>query len=542
METIIQSDNPFTQEQVKEGVLSWPKSLAMCKRRSALFESLQKDIQKNPDLTSDFKQITSLTKELESLLREPTATELEGYSQVIFTGSPWSGLNSLPFALILLSLYKSYIVPAFGVILPFLTWILPYIFLKAFFSMPITFTQYSKVLWGLWNGNLTMPKTPADFASVSTAIPASGSGGLGQLKTLTQNGWTLFTIAQGIYHPIQQARHFIRLESDCLTLAKSVCSVKEIAQKFLLHWKKYLAPWLPKWIDLCPTDLRRAFAYVIESPFWLKQTLRALGRFEVIWSLANRSDIVPVKFISSDRPVLMLKGIGDTSITQSNRVLSNLSLGTGGQTRSQNEHFPTVGQTRSQNEHFPTRQSLVGQTHAIVTGPNRGGKSSFMRSVYTSVCLAHAFGCSVGEKAVMTPIAWIANGLRLDDTPGKESMFEREVSFASGVLMKGAQTTDGFGLVLYDELFHSTNPPDATRTSNLFCSELWKQKNTLSIVSTHVYSLANEAPAESVKKLCLASWREKNKYIFSYKVMSGVCEVSSVDLLLKKHRGFHCVF
>jgi len=58
----------------------------------------------------------------------------------------------------------------------------------------------------------------------------------------------------------------------------------------------------------------------------------------------------------------------------------------------------------------------------------------------------------------------------------------------------------------------------------------------LSLVSTHVYCLAHEAP-ESVKKICLASWKLPNgKYRFSYQAQKGICEVSSVDVLLKQYQ------
>jgi DNA mismatch repair ATPase MutS len=148
-----------------------------------------------------------------------------------------------------------------------------------------------------------------------------------------------------------------------------------------------------------------------------------------------------------------------------------------------------------------------------------------------NVVVAHCFGAAFAAKAQMTPFTWIADGMRLDDTPGKQSMFEREVAFGSAVLAKEG----GRGLVLYDELFHSTNPPDAKRTSELFCNSLWKKDNCLSIVSTHVYSLARSAPAEAVDQMCVAAWRsEQGKLLFSYKIQKGVCEVSSVDLLLKQ--------
>ena len=135
----------------------------------------------------------------------------------------------------------------------------------------------------------------------------------------------------------------------------------------------------------------------------------------------------------------------------------------------------------------------------------------------------------------MTHFDWIADGLRLVDTPGEQSMFEKEVAFTSGILQKIKATPLAKGLVLYDEIFHSTNPPDATRASQLFCSELWKHRNCLSLISTHVYSLAREAPPTSVKQLCLGTWvNAKGEYSFSYKLHRGVCTISSVDLLLKQ--------
>jgi DNA mismatch repair ATPase MutS len=197
----------------------------------------------------------------------------------------------------------------------------------------------------------------------------------------------------------------------------------------------------------------------------------------------------------------MLKDFGDSSIDFGSRITSSISIGG------------------------------KNQNHAILTGPNRGGKSSLMRGILTNIRYSHAFGVAFAGKAQMTHFSWIGDGLRLDDLPGKQSMFEREVAFAASALKK----TEGRGIILYDELFHSTNPPDAKRTSEVFCDSLWKKKNCLSVISTHVYSLAREAPLELVKPICMASWIRNSFHDFSYTVQSGVCEVSSVDLVLKQY-------
>lgn len=460
--------------------------------------------------------LNSCVKELEPLLREPTDVEKEGYSQVYFKGIPWSGINSIPFALVILSLYKSYIVPTFGLLLPLITMILPYLMLKTFYNIPISFKEYTSMLWGMWNGK-SMPRNPEELLAAQAEPEEPPPDVISQIKSLVQNGWTLFTFGQAMWEPVRQARHFIKLDADCQNLGALVVRVKEIAEILYEEWEPWMSSWLEKWIRLCPRDSRQAFAFALEKPFWLPQTFRALGRFEVLLRLAGRNDVVATEFVGGAEPILMIQNFGDPSIPRGTRVVSSVRLG--GLCRSGGAGGPKG----------PGSQKI--QSHAVLTGPNRGGKSSFLRGVLLNVVLAHSFGAAFAEKAQMTPFTWIADGMRLDDTPGKQSMFEREVAFGSAVLQKQG----GRGLVLYDELFHSTNPPDAKRTSEIFCDSLWNKTNCLSIISTHVYTLAHSAPPEKVKQLCVAAWKAPTgRYTFSYKVQQGICEVSSVDLLLQQ--------
>jgi DNA mismatch repair ATPase MutS len=114
-------------------------------------------------------------------------------------------------------------------------------------------------------------------------------------------------------------------------------------------------------------------------------------------------------------------------------------------------------------------------------------------------------------------------------------MFESEVRFAASLLKK----RDGPGLVLFDELFHSTNPPDGIRTASCFLKNLWKKSNIASIVSTHVFELVEEAP-NSIQKLCVPGVRkEDGTFSFSYKLQPGICTLSSVELIWKQE-GLKC--
>lgn len=497
-----------SSDQLTEGLFRWPSSVQIAKDRASLFQNFQNKIKNDNSFEDCVKEnlikVSISQEKLGPLLRPSSETEKESYSQVCFTGSPWSLLNAIPLALTILSFYKSWIVPSMSIMFPLISFILPFIMLKAFFNIPITINEYMSLMGRIWNGQ-GLPKTPEELRNP----PPVSTDAASRLKQIIQNGWTLFTLGQSLWQPLQQAKHFRKIDKECAEMGGAIIELREAAIKLAGVCEGFIPRWFSKWIERCPASPRQAFAFLIENPFWLRHTLRVLGRLDILFTLASRSDVAPCEFVKGCAPVLMLKDFGDPSIPMDSRVTSSICLG------------------KKKANH-----------HVIVTGPNKGGKSSFMRGVLTNVRLAHTFGCCFAAKAQMSYFGWIADGLRLDDLPGKESMFEREVGFAAGVLKKAEGSEGGKGqapgLVLYDELFHSTNPPDATRASNLFCSRLWKTQSCLSIISTHVYSLAREAPS-SVKRLCLASWKdEKGKYTFSYTVKKGICEVSSVDLLLKQ--------
>jgi DNA mismatch repair ATPase MutS len=149
-----------------------------------------------------------------------------------------------------------------------------------------------------------------------------------------------------------------------------------------------------------------------------------------------------------------------------------------------------------------------------------------------NILMAQKFGLFFGGSdavASLDPFEWIASGLRLEDTPGLLSLFEREVQFAAHTLKKG-----GRGFLIFDELFHSTNPPDGERTADLFLESLWTKRNLTSMISTHVFSLAENAP-NYVLRLCVPAKKMKDGSLqFDYTVQQGICKVSSVDLVFEK--------
>jgi DNA mismatch repair ATPase MutS len=111
------------------------------------------------------------------------------------------------------------------------------------------------------------------------------------------------------------------------------------------------------------------------------------------------------------------------------------------------------------------------------------------------------------------------------------------VEIAVNILKKAAYSNKGRGqgLVLIDELFHSTNPPDGEKSAQIFLSRLWPNMNVVSCISTHVYRLVEDADDSIQKLCCLATVNNNDNSIeYTYTLREGVCRVSSVKEVLQE--------
>ena len=251
-------------------------------------------------------------------------------------------------------------------------------------------------------------------------------------------------------------------------------------------------------LDIWPTEEpRQLYAYVRDHPTDLSWITHTLATHEIQWRLAICPELCFVKLTRTRDPSCKLVNFFDPSIPVEKRVTS----------------------------------SFVSRGHTVLTGPNKGGKSSILRALLLNIWLSQTYGVAFATTATLTPFAWIESGLRLVDQPGAQSLFERELAFASKVLRRSKLSEQG--LLLYDELFHSTNPPDGTKTAKRFLDHLWMSNSVLSVVSTHVFELVESSP-KHVQRLCVPASLSESGIRFSFTLVPGICKVSSVEQLYKK--------
>jgi hypothetical protein len=436
---------------------------------------------------SYFEEAAEIEREIapffEASSKDKEALEEDAIAQLSFQHELLRPVNHVPFAVAIIAFFKVWAVPVMTVITPLLAWIIPYILLKFVYALPIDQEQYSHILQSLWSGNLFNPE--------------KGISSLWSGRSVFQIILFGFSFLQSLVQPIQNAMHLYKTDKVFYGVGKQLVRLGQLVQMFredlgeLNGGHTKLSFTLH---ELSSLDSRAAFMLVKEQPERLRIVLRDLARLEVLWRIAEKDVLQPVRFTEDE---FRVEGVIDISLNGMGQP-SSVDLGLG------------------------------ATPHAVLTGPNGGGKSSFLRSILQTVLLGHTYGVAPAQEAQIPLLSWIASGLQLRDTPGSLSMFETEVKFAADCISI-APSPHGPGLLLFDELFHSTNPPDGIRTAERFLKSVWGKTNTFSIVSTHVFSLIESAPANVLPICCKAEQEDSGEIRFSYRVEPGICRVSSVE-------------
>jgi DNA mismatch repair ATPase MutS len=181
-------------------------------------------------------------------------------------------------------------------------------------------------------------------------------------------------------------------------------------------------------------------------------------------------------------------------------------------------------------------QLSPGNNFLFLTGANMAGKSTFIKAVGSTVFLAN-LGMGVPAQSMRLTLfdGLLSNINVVDNIIKGESYFFNEVQRIKNTIIKINDSRKW--LVLIDELFKGTNVQDAMKCSSVVIKGLIKIKNSLFILSTHLYEIGEE-----LKQYPNISFRyfetsvKDDQLDFSYQLREGISNDRLGYLILKREK------
>ena len=160
-----------------------------------------------------------------------------------------------------------------------------------------------------------------------------------------------------------------------------------------------------------------------------------------------------------------------------------------------------------------------GRRMLIITGPNMGGKSTYMRQTALIVILAH-IGCYVpAKRAVLGPLDRIFTRIGAsDDLAGGRSTFMLEMTETANILHNATDRS----LVLMDEVGRGTSTFDGLSLAWACAAFIARQVRAFTLFATHYFeltSLAEEAPG--VANVHVEAVEHGDALVFLHSVKDG---------------------
>jgi DNA mismatch repair protein MutS len=175
----------------------------------------------------------------------------------------------------------------------------------------------------------------------------------------------------------------------------------------------------------------------------------------------------------------------------------------------------------SQLEQFIANDCTLGPGRRllVITGPNMGGKSTYMRSIALIVLLAYVGSYVPAETARIGPIDRILTRIgAADDLARGASTFMVEMTEAAAILNRATESS----LVLMDEIGRGTSTFDGLALAAAIARALVETNRCWTLFATHYFELTQLAQMlPEVANVHVAAAQSRGKVVFLHEVRDG---------------------
>ncbi|MDR3212517.1 MAG: DNA mismatch repair protein MutS, partial [Azoarcus sp.] len=174
-----------------------------------------------------------------------------------------------------------------------------------------------------------------------------------------------------------------------------------------------------------------------------------------------------------------------------------------------------------QVEHFIQNDARLAASRRmlLITGPNMGGKSTFMRQVALIALMAHIGSFVPAREAVIGPLDALYTRIGAsDDLASGRSTFMVEMTEAAAILHGATEQS----LVLMDEIGRGTSTFDGLALAFAIARHLLEKNRSLSLFATHYFELTRlDAEYPECANVHLDAIEHKHSIVFLHALEDG---------------------
>jgi hypothetical protein len=391
-----------------------------------------------------------------------------------------SYINYIETLLDIYHMYKIFFIPITSILYPISTFVAPYIYLNRYLKMNISFSSYLEIIVQI----------------IKMLCVSTGNFRTDLIKFIS----IFFYIGIYLYNMYQtyEVAYFLYSTKDKLQ------NKMEGLVKFVNHSLNIMNN-VPKNIIEPYFNIRATYEGIL-----INNSMSCIYR---IW----KDDILKEKLSS------LLKTIYAVDVIYS---INNLFL---------EKDWSVVSYNNAETKFWDAKNPILSDTqisnpvslgrNIIVTGPNAGGKTTYVKTILSNVILGQTIGIAYSIKSQMILYDTVNSFMRVSDVLGNRSYFEAEAEYCLNMINKAKEinVNNKSALFLMDEPMHSTPPIEGMATAYAVIEYLSKLQGITLIITTHFHRLIKleEIYPEKFINLSVDAIPMNNKYHFPYKINRG---------------------
>lgn len=439
-------------------------------------------------------------------------------------------LNNSPDALTGYNMYRILWSPLIGILSPIVYFLIPYLVLRFKFKFDVDFKTYLKFMYNTFT---------------NTNLSLFSDEGRWKYITMISNFFTLIFYFQGIFNSIEISRTLNKL---CNVIIDKFNGVVQFLKAALLlierHWKESVTQ--DEYSSIAKAILSKdnefKFASNTEERKYIEKLKiikfglftnfgKQLHCYKYVKKDIVSSVLVKIYMLDMVRGCLMFKNRHKYCFVEYDKI-SQKPL-----TTYKGLRHPCLNPSS-----VVSNDCKLGHQSIIITGPNAGGKSTFIKSVLINALLSQTVGIATADQCKTTVFRNIMSQINIPDCKGKESLFEAEMHRCSRNLdiLSQSNKDNDMTLIIMDEIFNSTNPVEGIAGAYAIAKRISTYDKCLLMFTTHYSYLTKlqKLPSKRfVNYRMNVSVDDTGMITFPYKLERGISKQYIALELLRKN-GF----